>query len=53
MKLLNVIASMFLNDHSDPYIRIAEVEHGREFRRFVKTFGRRPTTEEAKYMIQG
>lgn len=54
MKYLSCLASAFFS-HTDnnPYVRIAEVEHNREFRRFVKTFGRRPTADEAKSIMLG
>jgi hypothetical protein len=53
MKYLSGVAAMFLMDDNDPFVRIAEVEYNREFRRFEKAFGRRPTKEEAKQIILG
>lgn len=54
MKLFSGIANVFFNEQSnDPYVRIAEVEYNKEFRMFVKSNGRRPTNEEAKYLILG
>lgn len=53
MKLLSGLASFLVGDNAEPYVRVAEVEYSREFRRFVKATGRRPTNEEAKYLILG
>lgn len=53
MKLLSGLASFFLNESAEPYVRVAEVEYSSEFRRFVRATGRRPTNEEAKNIILG
>ena len=53
LKYLAGVASSVLKGPSDAYIRIAEVEYNKEFRRFVKNTGRRPTNEEAKSIMLG
>lgn len=40
-------------DTVEPYVRLAEVEYGAEYRHFVKSLGRKPTNQEAKLFLLG
>lgn len=41
----------FMSDREDPYVRLAEVEYGAEFKHLVNALGRRPTNREAKTFL--
>lgn len=52
MKFLSAVSNLFASEtHNDPYVRIAEVEYRKEFCWFVKSNGRRPTREEALFIM--